>query len=88
MEILQFAVNIMMVSIIILLTEKHKKDLQNVYREHAEEREALLDRIMSNNIHEFKATNGQSPVKRSPSGNYLMDRMKVAYTKDFDELDE
>lgn len=53
---------------------ENKKELQRVYKEWHEERQSLLDRIMANNIHEYKSVTG-SPVKRSPSGNFLKDRM-------------
>lgn len=72
---LQFAFNILLVTAIIVLSDKHKRDIEKVYQETHEERQKLLDRIMANNIQEYKAANGQLEVKRSATGNYLADRM-------------
>lgn len=70
--------------ILFYIQEKsHRKELDRVHESYQEERKELLDRIMANNIHEFKSVNG-SPVKRSETGNYLKDRMVKETMKQFD----
>jgi hypothetical protein len=65
---------------------EHKREIAVLYKETHEERNALLDRIMANNIHEYKAASGQSNVKRSESGNFLKDRMERS-VKQYIEID-
>lgn len=84
---LQFAFNILLVAAIIVLADRHKRDTAKIHKEASEERQALLDRIMSNNIHEFKAASGQTFTKRSESGNFLIDRMTAKPTH-FTDLEE
>jgi hypothetical protein len=61
----------------------HKQEIERLHESYKEERQELLDRIMANNIHEFKSVNG-SPGKRSETGNYLKDRMATQIMKQFD----
>lgn len=55
---------------------------------HKKERNSLLDRIMANNIHEFKASQQEQNIKRSESGNYLLDSMKKTLKDRRDHSDE
>lgn len=83
---LQFAFNILLVTAIIALSDRHKRDLSKIYKEAQEERQVLLDRIMSNNIHEYKGAAGEKPVIRSESGNFYRDKMlQVAKSRSLEE---
>jgi hypothetical protein len=67
------------------IEKEHKKEIDRIHESYREEREELLDRIMSNNVHEFKAVTQQADVKRSSSGNYLIDRMKTTVANKYTE---
>lgn len=54
----------------------HKKEVNHIHETYAVERQELLDRIMANNITEFKTSRQESDVRRSQTGNYLRDRME------------
>jgi competence protein ComGC len=69
-----------------LQINKLQKENERIHQSYQEERQELLDRIMSNNIHEFKGATGKASVKRSESGNFLMDRMTASIKKQY--LDE
>lgn len=43
---------------------------------HKKERDELLNRFMAKNLTELQATGKKLDVKRSESGNYLLDSMK------------
>lgn len=60
-----------------------REEINEVLESARAEREELLDRIMANNIQEFKSASGQIPVKRSESGNYLVDRMQATLQKQY-----
>lgn len=62
----------------------HKSEIEGLHESYKEERQALLDRIMANNLHEFKSASGQYPAKRSETGNFLKDRMAKEIMKEFD----
>jgi thiosulfate reductase cytochrome b subunit len=66
-----------------LQEKRHRKEIDRIHESYKEERQELLDRIMANNIHEFKSVNG-APTKRSETGNYLKDRMVKETMKQFD----
>lgn len=86
-DLLQFIINSLCVSAIILLYERQRRQIREIYKDIAEEREELLDRIMANNIHEYKSASGQSPTIRSENNNYLVDRMKKTIKNQFSDLD-
>ena len=70
-----------------LLTEKrHRREVEGLHEAYKDERQQLLDRIMANNIQEFKTANGLANVKKSESGNFLLDRMNATAKKHY--LDE
>lgn len=82
----QFAFNVLLVTAIIVLSDRHKRDIARIHKETAEERQILLDRIMSNNIHEYKGAAGEKPVIRSESGNFYRDKMlQVAKSRSLEE---
>lgn len=59
------------------------EEIKLVREEARIEREELLDRIMSNNIQEYKVMTQQKENKRSESGNFLVDRMSASLRKQF-----
>lgn len=63
---------------------KHKQEIERIHESYAEERKELLDRIMANNMAEFKTMTGSIPTKRSETGNFLKDRMTKEIMKQFD----
>ena len=65
---------------------RHRKETDRIHESYKAERQELLDRIMANNIHEFKSVNGQ-PIKRSETGNFLKDRMTKEVMKQFTDLE-
>lgn len=71
---------------IYLVDREHRKTIQKIHEDYKEERTALLDRIMANNITEFKTARQDAQVKRSGSGNFLKDRMQAAVKNQY--LDE
>jgi hypothetical protein len=87
MDVLLIALNILLIGTIVFIGERHKEDMYDIYMEHQSEREKLLDRIMSNNIHEYKAADGLKDVKRSESGNFLVDRMEKTIKNKYSDLD-
>lgn len=78
-------INLILFVFIIMMNQKHNDDIREIHKEQAEERAKLLDRIMSNNIQEYKAATGQKDVKRSKSGNFLVDRMEKTLKNQFEE---
>lgn len=74
--------------VLIARTEKeHKKEIDRIHESYREEREELLDRIMSNNVHEFKTATQQANIKKSPSGNYLVDQMKQTVAHKYTDIE-
>lgn len=69
-----------------LKEKRHRKEIDSIHESYKKEREELLDRIMANNIHEFKGATNKTPIKRSETGNFLKDRMEKTM-KDFYEID-
>lgn len=67
--------------------KRHRQHIDKIHEDIREERNALLDRIMANNIHEFKGATGQVEVKRSESGNFLVDRMERSIKKQYQEFE-
>jgi hypothetical protein len=73
--------------LIYLKDKVHRQEIEKIHETYQEERQELLDRIMANNIHEFKSVTGSSSIKRSETGNFLKDRMTQEVLKHFTELD-
>lgn len=65
----------------------HKQEIDRIHETYRAEREELLDRIMSNNVHEFKAVTQQTDVKKSSSGNFLVDRMKHTVANKYTDIE-
>jgi hypothetical protein len=63
---------------------KHKQEIERIHESYAEERKELLDRIMANNMQEFKTLTNAAPTKKSETGNFLKDRMTKEIMKQFD----
>lgn len=63
----------------------HKKEIEQIHLSYKEERAALLDRIMANNITEFKTARQDAQIIRSESGNFLKDRMTAAMKHHIEE---
>jgi hypothetical protein len=70
----------------------HRKEIEEIHENYdekrqklldyfAEERRELLDRIMANNITEFKTARNEANVKRSENGNFIKDQMDRAVQK-------
>lgn len=78
---------LLLILVLFIMAEKHNRDLKKAYEKAQEERKELLDRIMSNNIQEFKAVNGNADIKRSENGNYIVDRMQQSIRSKFTDLD-
>jgi uncharacterized hydantoinase/oxoprolinase family protein len=87
MDIILISVNILLIGTIVFMGERHSDDLADLYEVHQEEREKLLDRIMANNIQEYKTANGLNDIKRSNSGNYLVDRMEKTIKNKFQDME-
>lgn len=85
--IVHATINLIIFGLFLYNDKLHKENLADVHKAYQEERKELLDRIMANNIHEFKAVNGQIPVKKSESGNFLVDRMERSLKKQFQEFE-
>lgn len=64
---------------------KNVKEIQRIHDEYRKERQELLDRIMSNNIAEFKSMSGAIPTKKSENGNFLVDRMERSIQRTYNE---
>lgn len=74
--------------VLIYLKDKaHRLEIDKIHETYQAERQELLDRIMANNIHEFKSATGALTTKRSETGNFLKDRMTKEIAKQFSELD-
>ena len=74
--------------VLIRRTEQlHRIETDYLHEVYRLEREELLDRIMSNNVHEFKAATHQADVKKSTSGNFLVDRMKHSVAKQYTDIE-
>lgn len=58
------------------MEKKHRKEIERIHESYASERKELLDRIMANNIQEFKSARAETEIKRSETGNFLKDRME------------
>lgn len=94
MEVYFFFAFLAMLGLAVWLLTEHKK-LERLHRAendrlheiYAEERKALLDRIMANNIHEYKAASGLANVKKSESGNFLVDRMAKSIKNQFQDFE-
>lgn len=65
---------------------EHREEIERVHESYKIERQALLDRIMANNIHEFKGATGQLEVKKSSSGNFLVDRMEKTLKNQYPDI--
>jgi len=69
------------------LERLHRAENNRLHEIYSEERKALLDRIMANNIHEFKAATQAAPVKKSESGNFIVDRMTKSIKNQFPDFE-
>lgn len=85
--IVQSVVIVVLAFIILNLVQLHKRELTSIIEESREEREKLLDRIMANNITEYKTARNEANVNRSPNSNFLKDQMTKAAQNyvDFDQ---
>ena len=61
------------------IVRDHQDEIFEIHESYKEERKELLDRIMANNIHEFKTARQETEIKRSASGNFLLDRMAARH---------
>jgi hypothetical protein len=87
MEIYLLTALIASVGLFIWNHEQHKKEVKEIYQKAHDERKELLDRIMANNIHEYKAASGIAQVKKSESGNFLVDRMTKGIKSQFQDFE-
>lgn len=87
MEIYLLTALIVLIAYCMLLHQRHEKEIHELYEKAAEERKELLDRIMANNIHEFKAATQAAQVKKSSSGNFLVDRMEKTLKKQYQDIE-
>lgn len=85
MDYLLLSVVILLIAALMMEHRQHKQDMDELNAMFHEEREKLLDRIMANNIHEYKAASGVQNVQRSDTGNFLKDRMTETIRKQFTE---
>ena len=69
------------------LDKQHLKEIERIHLSYKEERQELLDRIMANNIHEYKAHNGNLNVKKSETGNFLVDRMERSVKSRYPDME-
>lgn len=69
------------------LEKGYRKEIQEIREAYYEREKELLDRIMANNIHEFKSLTGQIPTKKSENGNFLVDRMERTIKKQYSDFE-
>lgn len=67
--------------------KRHRQNVDKIHEDFRDERRELLDRIMANNIHEFKSMTGQVEVKKSQSGNFLVDRMEKSIRNQYQDIE-
>jgi hypothetical protein len=70
-----------------LQEKRHKDEIERIHDSYKEERQELLDRIMANNITEYKTARSEANVTRSPNSNFLKDRMTKA-AQDYVDFDQ
>lgn len=85
--IVHTVINLTMLMLFLWSERLHKKEIDEVHRSYKEERAALLDRIMANNIHEYKSLSEKIPAKKSETGNFLVDRMNKTIKNQFSDLE-
>jgi hypothetical protein len=75
MLLAQLAINVAAILYLNRMVSEYREEITEIHEAYREERKELLDRIMANNITEFKTARQETDVKRSGSGNFLLDRM-------------
>lgn len=67
---------LLQIGVNVYLVKKYQTQLNVLETEHAAERNKLLDRVMANNLAEYKGLTNTESIKRVPSGNYFVDHVE------------